>query len=168
MRIDLSGKTVLVTGAARGIGAAISRAFAAAGARTAVHYVRSDLPARNLAEEIGGGAEAFGADLEDPEACLKLWSDVVERFGRVDVLVNNAGVALALAAGGGGRPLDRRLEPHPGGEPAGRGRPVPVGHRSISRPTAAGGSSTSPRAPATAATRPTTSPTPPPRAGCSP
>jgi 3-oxoacyl-[acyl-carrier protein] reductase len=94
MRIDLSGKTVLVTGGARGIGAAISRAFAAAGARTAVHYVRSDLAARALAEEIGGGAEAFGADLEDPQACLRLWDGVVERFGRVDVLVNNAGLAL--------------------------------------------------------------------------
>jgi len=94
MRIDLSGKTVLVTGGARGIGAAISRGFAAAGARTAIHYVRSDLAAGRLAEEIGGGAQTFGADLEAPQACLKLWTEVVERFGRVDVLVNNAGVAL--------------------------------------------------------------------------
>jgi NAD(P)-dependent dehydrogenase (short-subunit alcohol dehydrogenase family) len=46
-------------------------------------------------QEIAGGAEAFRADLEDPQAALRLWSEVVARFGQVDVLVNNAGVALA-------------------------------------------------------------------------
>ena len=49
---SLAGKKALVTGGARGIGAAISRAFAAAGARTAIHYVRSDLAAQNLARRI--------------------------------------------------------------------------------------------------------------------
>jgi NAD(P)-dependent dehydrogenase (short-subunit alcohol dehydrogenase family) len=95
LQIDLSGRTVLVTGGARGIGAAISRAFAAAGARTAVHYGRSETTAVSLAAEIGHGAQAFGADLEDAEAVLGLWSEVVARFGRIDVLVNNAGVAVS-------------------------------------------------------------------------
>jgi 3-oxoacyl-[acyl-carrier protein] reductase len=94
MRIDLSGRNVLVTGGSRGIGAAISRAFAQAGARTAVHYGQSDQAAVRLAQEIGGGAAAFGADLEDASECLRLWTEVTARFGRIDVLVNNAGIAV--------------------------------------------------------------------------
>src|SRR3712207_1923991 len=95
MRIDLSGKTVLVTGGSRGIGTAIARAFAGAGARVAVHYGRERERAEALAAEVGGGGEAFGADLRDPAACEALWEAVVSRFGGVDVLVNNAGVAIS-------------------------------------------------------------------------
>jgi NAD(P)-dependent dehydrogenase (short-subunit alcohol dehydrogenase family) len=95
MRIDLSGRNVLVTGAARGIGAAISRAFAGAGARVAVHFGRNGEAAARLAQEIGAGAQAFGADLEDPQETLRLWDDVLAHFGRIDVLVNNAGVAVS-------------------------------------------------------------------------
>ena len=68
---------------------------AGAGARVAVHYGRERERAEALAVEIGGGAEAFGADLRDPDACERLWEEVVERFGGVDVLVNNAGVAVS-------------------------------------------------------------------------
>jgi NAD(P)-dependent dehydrogenase (short-subunit alcohol dehydrogenase family) len=95
MRIDLSGRTVLVTGGSRGIGAAISRAFSASGARVAVQFGRSEETAQRLVQQIAGGAEAFGADLEDPQAALRLWGEVTARSGRVDVLVNNAGVAVA-------------------------------------------------------------------------
>ena len=94
LAIDLSGKAVLVTGASRGIGAAIARAFAQAGARVAVHYASSGQAAELLAEEIGGGAEIFGADLSDPMAAERLWSEVMACFGRVDALVNNAGIDI--------------------------------------------------------------------------
>ena len=95
MRIDLSGRTVLVTGGSRGIGTAIVRAFAGAGARVAVHYGRERGRAEALAAEVGGGAAAFGADLRDPGACERLWDEVAAWSGGVDVLVNNAGVAVS-------------------------------------------------------------------------
>ena len=97
MNIDLSGDTVLVTGASRGIGAAIARRFAEAGARVAVHYGRQRDAAEQLASELGNGAEAFGADLSDPSAAEALWDEVCGRFGRVSVLVNNAGIAVGSA-----------------------------------------------------------------------
>lgn len=93
MIIDLSGRTVLVTGGSRGIGAAAVRAFAASGARVAVHCGRNLALAEALAAEVGHGAHAVQADLAEATACTRLWEDVVARFGRVDVLVNNAGVA---------------------------------------------------------------------------
>jgi NAD(P)-dependent dehydrogenase (short-subunit alcohol dehydrogenase family) len=99
MKIDLSGKRVLVTGGSRGIGAAATRAFAAAGARVAVHCGRQLDVAHTLAAEIGLGAQAFQADLAEAVACQALWDEVVTAFGRIDVLVNNAGVAT-------GAPLD--------------------------------------------------------------
>jgi 3-oxoacyl-[acyl-carrier protein] reductase len=103
MKIDLTGRTVLVTGASRGIGAATARTFAESGARVAVHCGRERERAERLAQSIGAGAQAFQADLSDLNACRGLWDEVVQRFGRVDVLVNNAGVAF-------GSPLDAEDE----------------------------------------------------------
>ncbi len=94
MNIDLTSKTVLITGGSRGIGAAAVRAFAASGARVAVHCRRNLDAAKALAADVGQGAEAFQADLGDPQACTPLWDAVAARFGRIDVLVNNAGVAM--------------------------------------------------------------------------
>ena len=56
--------------------------------------------AEKLASEIGGGAQAFQADLADPSACKALWTAVTEAFGRVDVLVNNAGIAVGVPLDG--------------------------------------------------------------------
>ena len=100
MHIDLTSKSVLITGGSRGIGAAAVRAFAASGARVAVHCGRNIDAAKALAAEVGRGAEAFQADLSDPRACTPLWDAVVARFGRVDVLVNNAGVASSAPLDG--------------------------------------------------------------------
>lgn len=96
MQIRLNDMTVLVTGASRGIGRAIARGMAEAGARVAVHYRREAGRAEALVEELGGDARAFQADLAGLDACAALWHDVVEVFGRVDALVNNAGVAVSL------------------------------------------------------------------------
>ena len=95
MQIDLANTNALVTGASRGIGAAIAHAMGKAGARVAVHYHRQRAQADALAAEIGHGAVAFQADLADADACVSLWKAVTERFGRIHTLVNNAGIALS-------------------------------------------------------------------------
>jgi NAD(P)-dependent dehydrogenase (short-subunit alcohol dehydrogenase family) len=100
MQIDLSNTSVLVTGASRGIGAAIARAMGSAGAKVAIHYREQRERATALAEQIGGSAATFQADLSKPEECAALWNKVVARFGRVDTLVNNAGIAISSALNG--------------------------------------------------------------------
>jgi 3-oxoacyl-[acyl-carrier protein] reductase len=95
MQIDLSNTCVLVTGASRGIGAAVARAMGAAGAKVAIHYRDQRERATALAGQIGASAELFQADLSRAEECASLWKAVVARFDRVQTLVNNAGVAIA-------------------------------------------------------------------------
>jgi 3-oxoacyl-[acyl-carrier protein] reductase len=99
LQIDLSGQSILVTGASRGIGAAIARRLAGSGARVAVHYGQGQDAAERLAAEIGHGAEVFRADLADAEASASLWAEVEIRFGRIDALVNNAGIAIESPLG---------------------------------------------------------------------
>jgi 3-oxoacyl-[acyl-carrier protein] reductase len=91
LQIDLAGRIVLVTGASRGIGRAIALAMADAGASVAVHYDRSARMAEDVATQTGG--RSFQADLSDPAACERLIAGVVDAYGRLDVLVNNAGIA---------------------------------------------------------------------------
>lgn len=95
MQIDLNNTSVLVTGASRGIGAAVARAMGKAGARVAIHYRDQRQQASALAEQIGAAAELFQADLSRTEECIALWNAVVARFGRVNTLVNNAGIAIS-------------------------------------------------------------------------
>ena len=87
--MDVSGRRVLVTGASRGIGEAIARAFARAGSRVAV-VARSEAPLKELASELGGTHVA--ADLCDPAAVADLVQRVEADGGAVDILVNNAGI----------------------------------------------------------------------------
>ena len=89
-------KTVLITGASRGIGAACARRFAAAGYAVAIHYHRSEGAAQALAEEIaaqGGQALLVRADLADSGAVGQMVDNVLDNFCQLDTLVCNAGVA---------------------------------------------------------------------------
>lgn len=94
MHIDLSGQTILVTGASRGIGREIARQLGASGATVAVHYASSSDEAVSLCKEIGGRSEAFRADLSDAQETDRLFRDVVGAYGRVDCVINNAGIAV--------------------------------------------------------------------------
>jgi NAD(P)-dependent dehydrogenase (short-subunit alcohol dehydrogenase family) len=91
----MSGRAVLVTGAARGIGRAIAEAFAEQGERVAVHYGHSAaLAAEVLTGLPGGGHAVVQADLADPEAVRAMVGQAIEALGGLDVLVNNAGVFI--------------------------------------------------------------------------
>ena len=91
MQIDLGQRTALVTGSTRGIGRAIAQLLAECGARVAV-VGRDAARAQTVAEEIGGDARGFGADVGDTASVAKLVADVEGAFGGVDILVNNAGL----------------------------------------------------------------------------
>jgi 3-oxoacyl-[acyl-carrier protein] reductase len=93
--MTLKDKAALVTGAARGIGRAIAKAFAAEGARVAITYSKSAEPAEQFVKEVmeaGGDAIAFAADAKDFAAAERVVGQVVEKWGQLDILVNNAGV----------------------------------------------------------------------------
>jgi 3-oxoacyl-[acyl-carrier protein] reductase len=92
---DLAGRVALVTGASGGIGAAIARGLADAGAAVALAYARDATRADDLARELAAGGTRVltaGADLVDRQAALGLVDDVEQELGPVDVLVPNAGV----------------------------------------------------------------------------
>ena len=91
MKIDLTGRTALVTGSTRGIGRAIAETLSNAGARVAV-VGRDQVRAAAAAEEIGNGAQGFAADVADPAAVVALVAAVESAFGQIDILVNNAGL----------------------------------------------------------------------------
>src|SRR5687768_12188202 len=94
-RSRLDGQVALVTGAARGIGRAAALTLAERGAIVVLNYLTSESAASALAAEIvgrGGSAEAYPADVRDAAAVNDMVAHVVKRHGRLDVLVNNAGI----------------------------------------------------------------------------
>jgi 3-oxoacyl-[acyl-carrier protein] reductase/pteridine reductase len=91
----LKGKTVLVTGAAKRIGRAIALALAERGANTAITYLGSQPEAEETVRALGAhdvDASAIRCDLRDPESIRQTMASVIEEFGQLDLLVNNAGI----------------------------------------------------------------------------
>ncbi|MBB5519831.1 SDR family NAD(P)-dependent oxidoreductase [Amphiplicatus metriothermophilus] len=98
--LNFEGKTALVTGAAAGIGAAVARAFAERGAAVVMADIdgrRNEKTAADIAAATGAAVEAVACDVADDKDCAGLVETALVRFGRVDTLVNNAGI---VAAGG--------------------------------------------------------------------
>ena len=118
---SLKGKTALVTGGSRGIGAAVARRLAAEGADIAISYAASADKAEAVVRELekqGVRAAAFKADQSDVRQVTKLVKDVATKFGRLDILVNNAGVFVMGVVGDPGSDLaalDRLLAVNVGG-----------------------------------------------------
>jgi len=91
----LEGKTVIITGASRGIGKGIAEVFAGHGANIAFTYRSSDEKSKDLEEELsanGCKVKGYKSDASDFEAAQQLAADVLEEFGSIDILVNNAGI----------------------------------------------------------------------------
>jgi len=95
LSIPVAARTALVTGASRGIGRAIAVALAACGVRIAVHYQKDDAAAAETRRRLAGhGHLSCAADLTDAAAAARLWSEVAAAFGRIDILVKNAGLFI--------------------------------------------------------------------------
>jgi meso-butanediol dehydrogenase/(S,S)-butanediol dehydrogenase/diacetyl reductase len=94
---NLQGRRAIVTGGARGIGAAIVRALAAAGVRVAIADLDEDA-ARALADEIGGGAAAFAIDVRDRASTQRAFDGAIDHLGALDILAANAGVSTMRPA----------------------------------------------------------------------
>jgi len=92
MTNDFTGRVVLITGAARGLGRATAERFIERGAKVVVN-VRTPERAETLARELGGNSWPAPGDIRSSQTVRALVADIVERFGRLDVLVNNAAIA---------------------------------------------------------------------------
>jgi NAD(P)-dependent dehydrogenase (short-subunit alcohol dehydrogenase family) len=99
-RFSLAGKVALITGASSGLGAGFAVALAQAGADVVLAARRADRldAVRQQVEKLGRSALAVETDVTDPEACQAAAQAAVERFGHLDVLVNNAGLGSAVPA----------------------------------------------------------------------
>lgn len=97
--LDLSGRVALVTGASRGIGRGVAVAFAAHGARVVVNHSKSSEQAEEVVQDIrrnGGEAIAIQADVSRRSEVKAMVDQILETYGRIDILMNNAGVAVDL------------------------------------------------------------------------
>jgi NAD(P)-dependent dehydrogenase (short-subunit alcohol dehydrogenase family) len=91
-RIDLNGRTAVVTGGAQGFGKAITERFVASGAKVAI-WDHDKALADKTAQTIGNAVSAFKVDVTDSAAVEKTRDDTLKAFGKIDILVNNAGIA---------------------------------------------------------------------------
>lgn len=93
--MDFTNQIALITGASRGIGREIARLLAAQGAQVVVHFNRNQTAADETLASLAGGPHALAqADLADPEAVERMVATAVARYGRLDILINNAGIYL--------------------------------------------------------------------------
>ena len=117
MKIDLSGKVALVTGASRGIGRETGIQLAKAGAKVIINYNKSKENAGEVKDEItksGNEAEIFQADVSNPEEVGDLFAFIRDKYNKLDILVNNAGIIkdnllLAMKLSDWDRVLDTNL-----------------------------------------------------------
>jgi 3-oxoacyl-[acyl-carrier protein] reductase len=91
-KIDLNGRTAVVTGGAQGFGKAITERFVASGAKVAI-WDHDKALADKTAQTIGNAVSAFKVDVTDSAAVEKTRDDTLKAFGKIDILVNNAGIA---------------------------------------------------------------------------
>jgi 3-oxoacyl-[acyl-carrier protein] reductase len=93
----LKGKVIIITGSSRGIGLTIAKTLAGNGAKVVVNFLGSKETADSVVNEIlqsGGQAIAIKADVSKSEDVKKLFQKTIEKFGKIDVLINNAGIAI--------------------------------------------------------------------------
>ena len=88
---EFSGKVALVTGSSSGIGEAISRSLHSLGASVVINSSSSVEAGQKIAESLGENAIYVQADISDKDACLRLIDDTLKHFGKLDILINNAG-----------------------------------------------------------------------------
>jgi len=95
MEIDLKGKVVLVTGASRGIGRAIAKKLSDCNATVAAHYNKNVEKAEELLRVLNNSSSLFKANLNDSGETSQLVNSVIDKYGKIDVVINNAGVAIS-------------------------------------------------------------------------